>query len=74
MVGVYDVFTAPAARGQGMARLLCSHLIAQATGRGARVAYLQVEADNAPARAVYRRLGFEDAYRYHYRTPHPTAA
>jgi ribosomal protein S18 acetylase RimI-like enzyme len=74
MVGLYDVFTAPSARGQGMARLLCSHLIAQATARGAQVGYLQVEADNAPARAVYRRLGFDDAYAYHYRTPHPTAA
>jgi hypothetical protein len=74
MVGLYDVFTAESARGQGMARLLCGHLVAQAVARGARVAYLQVEGDNEPARAVYRRLGFADAYAYHYRTPHPTAA
>jgi ribosomal protein S18 acetylase RimI-like enzyme len=74
LVGLYDVFTAAAARGQGLARLLCSHLVAMAVARGARVAYLQVEAGNAPARAVYRRLGFADAYAYHYRTPHPTAA
>jgi ribosomal protein S18 acetylase RimI-like enzyme len=74
IVGLYDVFTAEAARGQGLARLLCGHLIAMAVARGARVAYLQVEADNGPARSVYRRLGFEDAYAYHYRTPHPTAA
>jgi len=74
LVGLYDVFTAEAARGQGLARLLCSRLIAMAVARGARVAYLQVEADNAPARAVYRRLGFVDAYAYHYRTPHATTA
>lgn len=74
MVGLYDIFTAPAARGQGLARLLCSQLVAEAVARGARVAYLQVEADNEPARAVYRRLGFADAYAYHYRTPHPTAS
>jgi len=71
IVGLYDVFTAPAARGQGLGRLLCSQLLALAVARGARTAYLQVEADNAPARAVYRRLGFADAYAYHYRTPDP---
>lgn len=73
-VGIYDVFTAPAVRGKGLARLLCSQLLAEAATRGARTAYLQVEGDNAPARAVYRRLGFADGYAYHYRTPHPTAA
>jgi ribosomal protein S18 acetylase RimI-like enzyme len=73
LVGLYDVFTAPAARGQGLARLLCRHLLAEAATRGASIAYLQVEGDNHDARAVYRRLGFADAYAYHYRTPHPTA-
>jgi predicted GNAT family acetyltransferase len=29
---------------------------------------LQVDAENAPARAVYHRLGFADGYAYHYRT------
>ena len=73
MVGLYDVFTAPEARGQGLARRLCSQLLAQAVAAGARSAYLQVEADNAPARATYHRLGFADAYAYHYRTPNPDA-
>ena len=73
MVGLYDVFTDPAARGQGLARLLCSQLLVAAHAAGARVAYLQVEADNAPARAVYHRLGLADAYAYHYRTPDANA-
>lgn len=68
LVGLYDVFTDPAARGQGWARRLCSQLLAQAHAAGARVAYLQVDADNAPARAIYQRLGFADAYAYHYRS------
>jgi predicted GNAT family acetyltransferase len=34
---------------------------------GAKIAYLQVEAGNDPAERVYQRLGFTDAYTYHYR-------
>lgn len=74
LVGLYDVFTAESARGRGFAGLLCRHLLVQARSRGARHAYLQVEGDNHAARAVYRRLGFEDAYAYHYRTRDPSAA
>jgi ribosomal protein S18 acetylase RimI-like enzyme len=74
LVGVYDVFTSPAARGQGLAGRLCQHLLADARARGALHAYLQVESDNHPARSVYLRLGFCDGYSYHYRTLDPTAA
>ncbi len=73
-VGLYDVFTAPAARNQGLARQLCAALLRQAAGEGATLAYLQVDAGNQAARAVYRRLGFADAYRYHYRSADPAAA
>ena len=67
LVGLYDVFTAPQARGRGFAQALCRLLLAEARLRGARHAYLQVDADNLPARAAYHRLGFVDAYAYHYR-------
>jgi ribosomal protein S18 acetylase RimI-like enzyme len=67
LVGLYDVFTAPAARGRGLSRQLCAHLLARAREQGARTAYLQVDASNHAARAVYRRLGFADGYAYHYR-------
>lgn len=69
LVGLYDVFTHPQHRGQGLSRRLCAALLAQARVDGARIAYLQVDAANLPARAVYRRLGFVDAYNYHYRSP-----
>ena len=72
-VGLYDVYTAPAARGRGFASALCAWILAQAREAGARTGYLQVEADNAPARAIYHRLGFADAYGYHYRTDDPSA-
>ena len=74
LVGLYDVFTVPAVRGQGLGRLLCGLLLENAAAAGARVAYLQVEADNQPARAIYRRMGFADAYAYHYRSLEVEAA
>ena len=74
LVGLYDVFTASPARGRGLAGLLCRHLLEQARVHGARHAYLQVEGDNRPARSLYHRLGFADAYTYHYRATDPSAA
>ncbi|MES2099102.1 MAG: GNAT family N-acetyltransferase [Pseudomonadota bacterium] len=74
LVGLYDVFTAESARGRGLAGTLCKHLLTQARSQGARHAYLQVEGDNHAARTVYHRLGFADAYRYHYRTRDPVTA
>jgi GNAT superfamily N-acetyltransferase len=69
LVGLYDIFTAESARGRGLARTLCRQLLRNAATEGARTAYLQVDAGNAPARRVYQRLGFIDAYAYHYRSP-----
>lgn len=74
LVGLYDVFTAAPARGQGLAQAVCSELLVRAAAQGARIGYLQVEASNAPAQAVYRKLGFVDGYRYHYRAEDPAAA
>ena len=67
LVGLYDVFVLPAARGRGLARGLCTRLLTDARAAGAKSAYLQVEADNRPARATYFALGFADGYGYHYR-------
>jgi GNAT superfamily N-acetyltransferase len=74
LVGLYDVFTAEHARGQGLAQALCRQLLGDAAAAGARAAYLQVSADNLAARAVYARLGFADAYTYHYRCADAQAA
>jgi GNAT superfamily N-acetyltransferase len=69
VAGLYDVFCAEDRRGRGLAAGLCSALLGIAREAGASVAYLQVDAANEPARRVYGRLGFVDAYAYHYRTP-----
>ena len=73
-VGLYDVFTAPEVRGQGLAKTLCAQLLHCATSQGAHTAYLQVDAANAPAIAVYRTLGFVHGYDYHYRALEPDSA
>ena len=67
LVGLYDIATAPASRQQGLATLLCERLLSISFNQSAKLAYLQVEADNAPARYIYARLGFKDGYAYHYR-------
>ena len=66
LVGVFDVITAPDARGNGYATLACASLLSWAWQHGANVAYLQVSADNAPAIAAYRKFGFATVYTYHY--------
>jgi GNAT superfamily N-acetyltransferase len=67
-VGLYDVYTHAAERGRGLATAVCSHLLSLAARQGSRLGYLQVEADNHGARRIYARLGFTDAYSYHYRS------
>ena len=69
LVGLYDIFTVPTYRRQGLGERLCVSLLSLAREQGAQSAYLQVSADNHAARSIYRRLGFVDGYSYHYRTP-----
>lgn len=68
LAGLYDIATAPSRQRQGLGEWLCKQLLALAQSEtGATSAYLQVGADNGPARRLYRRLGFTDGYSYHYR-------
>lgn len=71
LVGLFDIVTVDAHRGQGWGRTLCSELLIEARRQGATEAYLQVAVDNAPAQALYASLGFQPAYRYHYRSDDP---
>lgn len=67
VVGLFDIVTSPDARGRGHATAVMRWLLARAWERGARLAYLQVEAANAAALRIYARQGFATAYTYHYR-------
>ena len=66
-VGLMEVFTAPERRGRGHGRRIVAGALAAARSRGAKKAWLQVGSTNAPALALYRDLGFETFYDYHYR-------
>lgn len=65
-VGLFELLTRADRRNEGLGRQLVSCLADRARALGATRAYLQVEADNAPARALYRRLGFAPRYVYRY--------
>ncbi|MEF2071426.1 GNAT family N-acetyltransferase [Consotaella aegiceratis] len=69
LAGVLDVAVSPGMRRQGVARDLVATALRFAMHKGARTGWLQVEADNAAGLALYRGLGFEEAYRYVYRAP-----
>ena len=64
----------PAARRAGLGRALTLQALALAGQRGARRAFLQVEAGNGAALRLYTALGFRPAHRYAYRVqPVPQA-
>jgi ribosomal protein S18 acetylase RimI-like enzyme len=65
--GLHGIYVAAAARGQGLGRRLSEALLAHASVKGARRAWLQVEQTNAAAVSIYARLGFRTEYAYRYR-------
>ncbi|MEU5703182.1 GNAT family N-acetyltransferase [Streptomyces aurantiacus] len=64
----------PALRRQGLATTVMTALARQALAEGASAGWLQVETENAGARALYTRMGFATHHTYHhYREPTPPA-
>ncbi|PYE47672.1 acetyltransferase (GNAT) family protein [Paenibacillus barcinonensis] len=67
VIGLHDIITAASYRNRGLAEQMILHLLHWGKQRGAQSSYLQVVADNAPARRLYKKLGYTDAYTYWYR-------
>ena len=67
MAGLFEIVANPSMRRHGFGRMIVGDAMAWAKSVGARRAWLQVVSDNAPARALYGALGFEEGYRYAYR-------
>ncbi|MFI1417078.1 GNAT family N-acetyltransferase [Streptomyces sp. NPDC020731] len=64
----------PAQRRRGLATVVMAALARRALDEGASAAWLQVEEDNAGARALYDRMGFAAHHAYHhYRAPQSSA-
>jgi GNAT superfamily N-acetyltransferase len=66
-VGLFCVATEAQQRNRGFGRQLIGWIARWGRSIGAERAYLQVVAENGPARHLYARLGFREAYRYWYR-------
>lgn len=66
-LGVTAVEVSPEHRRSGVATELMLALQSWGYGAGASRCYLQVEAGNSAAVALYQRLGFTEHHRYHYR-------
>ena len=66
-VGLFALFVIEKGRRRGLGRPLVEETLAIAADRGATFAYLQVEDANVPARRLYEKLGFAEAYPYWYR-------
>lgn len=64
---LYDVVVLGEDRGRGHGERIVRALLHWARAHGAAGAALQVLAANLAARRLYARLGFTDAYPYHYR-------
>jgi GNAT superfamily N-acetyltransferase len=71
LAGIFLMRTIPEARRQGCARRVLSALLGWAGAQGAANAFLQVEADNAAAVALYERAGFSalTSYRFWRKAP-----
>jgi N-acetylglutamate synthase len=65
--GLTAVAVDPGARRRGLGGAITVALAKAAAEHGAQGIYLQVENDNAAARSLYQRQGFEDHHEYHYR-------
>lgn len=65
--GFAAVEVSPEHRRTGLATAVMGELARRALEEGASAAYLQVEAENTGARALYDGMGFTDHHAYHYR-------
>jgi len=68
MAGLFDIGVRHDCQGMGYGRSIVRTALRWARQQGAKTAWLQVEAANKGANALYSRLGFSEVYSYVYRT------
>lgn len=67
LFGLFDIVTHTNARKKGYGYQLINGMLHWATQNQASSAYVQVVAANTPAVKLYKKLGYELAYEYHYK-------
>ncbi|WP_227979397.1 N-acetylglutamate synthase, CG3035 family [Nocardia spumae] len=72
-IGLSCIAVAAPHRRHGLGTLVCAELIRWGHKRGATHTYVQVEAGNTGALALYRELGFVEHHHYRYAAPDPNA-
>ncbi len=60
---ILSVAVAPARRGKGLSRRMLDLHLRRLAGLGARAVFLEVDADNVPARRLYAHAGFREVGR-----------
>lgn len=66
--GIFCMATHPGRRRRGVGKAVLAAAARWSAEHRAFALYLQVEADNRPARALYEGLGFTTSHTYHYRS------
>ena len=66
-ISLYNVVTVEHHRNKGIAGALITKLLNAGIQKGALTSYIQVLSDNAPARHLYKKLGYREQYSYWYR-------
>lgn len=66
--GVYCMAVRPGARRRGYGAAVLAGLLCAGHARGITRAWLHVRAENTAAQSLYRRSGFTETARYHYRS------
>jgi GNAT superfamily N-acetyltransferase len=67
-IGLFDILVDKKMRGKGLGRQIVEGILLWAKKEGMKSSYLQVMVDNKKAMALYHQLGFNEIYRYWYRT------
>ena len=66
-IGLFDIVIAPDYKGQGYGKQLIESLLDWGRINGCKTEYLQVMTNNSIAQNLYKKIGFEEVYKYWYR-------
>ena len=69
-IGIYDITVQEKYRNCGYGYQMILNMLHEGMAKGAKQAYLQVVLNNPAALHLYAKLGFTEAYQYHYRVIH----